>query len=482
LLPLVLLIAIRSNGRRYVIGLIAITGMWLLVICGLGRMNLILFAGGFTAVALSVFLVPRLRRYRLKLVWIALALVIVPLGVSILPSSAETGSVATASSALGTQAKNDSNNFRLLMATLSFEMIKADPVIGVGADNFGYEVNKYREMYGAAHPDDVNLAQAEKEIPERAHNEYLQIVAELGVVGGLIFLWFLIGIGSMLLIAITERKLSPIRLAAFLGVLIFLASSLVTSFSFRLVQNGFVFFFLLAICTRYFLRAKPAEKTLELSNYRGILHAAAAFCCILLLAYCGIRVSSVIATEKANFEPDLAQARPNYEFAISLDRENPNAFNNYGMRLFSEGRYDEAVPFLLRAIDVGRGTSIDFSYLASAQSLAGDNLAAEETMARALRMYPRSPFVLTRYAALQRTNGRVEDSERCLERARSIDLRASNTWWAMINKGSKAASALGFKNNDFSAIMDLQPQPAVYAVLAERDVRFPGEREKLPFQ
>ena len=241
LLPLVLLIVLRSNGKRFILGLIAIAAIWILVICGLGRMNLLLFAAGFASVALSVLFFQGLHRYRMKLAWVSLVLFIIPLGLYLVPTESESGGVAIASRAAGSAGTSDSNNFRLLMATLSFEMMRANPVVGVGADNFGYELNKYREAYGANNPGNTNLAQAEKEVPERAHNEYLQILAELGVVGGLIFLWLLLGIGSMVVVAIKERKLSPFRLAALLGVLIFLASSLVTSFSFRLIQNGFVF-------------------------------------------------------------------------------------------------------------------------------------------------------------------------------------------------------------------------------------------------
>ena len=481
LLPLVLLLVLRSTGKAFPLGLIAIAAMWTLVICGLGRMNLLLFGVGFILVALSVLFFKRLHRHRMKLAPVALTLLLVPLGLYLFPTESDSGSLVIASRAVGDAGTSDSNGFRLLMATISLEMVKANPMVGVGADNFGYELNKYRAAYGAQNPNDTNLAQAENGIPERAHNEYLQIVSELGIVGGLIFLWFLFGICSMVILAIRERKLSPFRLAALLGVLIFLASALVTSFSFRLIQNGFVFFFLLAVCSKYFLgREQGSENTVEMSDTsRKASYAWALSACVLLLAFCLIRVASVIYTEQANYEADFVPAERKYQIAMMLDPENPNAFNDYGMRLFNEARYQESVPFLMRSIDLGRGTSIDFSYLASAQSLAGDNKAAEETMAQALKMYPRSPFVLTRYAALLQANGKENVAVEYLERARSIDLRASNTWWAMINKGSKAASALGFRNDNFSAIMDLQPQPAIYAVLAERDVRFPGERDKL---
>ena len=116
------------------------------------------------------------------------------------------------------------------MTTLSFEMFKANPVVGAGADNFGMEVNKYREIYGANNPDDINLKASENELPERSHNEYLQILAELGVVGLLIFVAFLFGIGLMLIIAF-RRRASLITIGSLIGVFMFLASSLVSSYS-----------------------------------------------------------------------------------------------------------------------------------------------------------------------------------------------------------------------------------------------------------
>ena len=141
----------------------------------------------------------------------------------------------------------------------------------------------------------------------------------------------------------------------------------------------------------------------------------------------------------------------------------------------SKGDFAEAVPYLAAAIKIGKAPSCDFSYLATAQSLAGDNVAAEQTMAAAASLYPRSAFALTRYASLLRENGRDAESATQFARAVQVNRPAANTWWAMMNKGPRAASELAFKfKDDYTEVMNLQPQSSIYAVAAERDIRFPG--------
>ena len=84
--------------------------------------------------------------------------------------------------------------------------------------------------------------------------------------------------------------------------------------------------------------------------------------------------------------------------------KNPSAPNSYGMRLFREQRFEESIPHLKAAIEIGFATSDSFSYLATAESLFGDSLGAERTMAKAAGLYPRSVFVLVRHGLLQREN------------------------------------------------------------------------------
>lgn len=368
------------------------------------------------------------------------------------------------------------------MATLSVEMFKDSPIIGIGADNFGMQVNNYRAVYGEQDPTDINLAAAESDIPERSHNEYLQILVELGIVGGLIFLWFLGGIALMAFNAYKKRA-SLVPLAAILGICLFLVSSLVSSYSFRFIQNGFIFFFVLAVASKYLLKSNetPAEKINISVNQLKMACAFGILVCVSLAAYSIIRVSSVYYMTQANYEQDIDQAIYLYNKATRLDDENPNAHFHFGHRLFNVGRFAEAATHLDRAIEMGQATSPTFSYLATSQFLSGNKSWAENTFERAVKLYPRSPFVLTRYAFFLNMNGNAADSALQLDRAIAIDRSAAETWWTLMNEGTQKASNDATRNNKLDLLMDLAPADAMYAVVKERELRFPLEKQKLPF-
>jgi O-antigen ligase len=483
LLPIAFLFAVRLKGSKFKYGLIGICSLWLLVLCTLGRINLILFVIGFAVTAVFAWLVYRNPAIRRKIGAVTLAVLLVPaiLFVGAKLSSPETATVADR--ILGNEGTQSSNSFRILMTTLSLEMFRSHPLTGVGGDNFGFELNEYRSAYGSANPNDPNLAHAESEIPERAHNELLQILAELGIVGGIIVGWLLFGVALMAKRSFRNALHSPYRLAAYFGLLIFLASSLVSSYSFRLIQNGFVFFFLLAVCSKYFLRPgetdPPKSAPFPYSRTAAIVTLGA---CLLLTAYNAMRVSSVLVTRMGDSSIDIDKAAAHYRLAMELDDENPEAPASFGMRLFFEKRFAESVPYLENSIAIGKATSTDFSYLASAYTLAGDRHTAENTMKRAADLYPQSAFVQVRHAMITRANGNVELADEILERARALDRRSANTWVELITNGPASASEKAFREKDsYVPVMDLRPNHAIYAVLDEREIDQPGERRKVGF-
>jgi len=261
--------------------------------------------------------------------------------------------------------------------------------------------------------------------------------------------------------------MSPYLLASFIGLTLFLASSLVTSYSFRLMQNGFVFFFVLAVAASRSFKAVNIEQGSNVSFFsRGRLKFAVStgVCLSLLLtAYCVVRVSSVAITENANATARLDEAIPQYRFAMLLDDENPEAPYFLGLRSIEQGHPADAIPYLQDSVRIGKARSSDLSFLATAQELSGDTAGAEQTFEQAVLLYPRSPFVLTRYAALLQKNGKAERASETLTRARTIDQKQANSWWAMITISPQAAA-------------DLKPQDSMYAVKAEREILHPEEK------
>jgi O-antigen ligase len=476
ILPLLMIGVVRLRGKQFVLGLFVIAALWLLVFCSMSRTNLLLFAGATIGVCGTIFIFKRFHRYRRKLATVLLTLVLAPLPLQLFSILSDDPGVPIYRRLNDEQSISSSNNFRKLMAGISVEMIRANPLTGVGADNFGFQLNNYRALFSAADPTNLNLAEAEDQIPERAHNEFLQIIAELGVVGGLICLWFLTAVPVMALRAVRNRT-HPFAIAAVLGLIAFLASSLVSSYSFRLIQNGFVFLFVLAIAAKLLLKPKLAKESIDIAPVRlKFALAVGILPCLILMGYCVIRVSSIVAMRSANAKVGLEDARPLYDLAMLLDDENPEAPRALGFRLFDEHRYAEAIPHITAAIQKGSATSAHFSYLATAQLLAGDHPGAEATFRQALTLYPRSTFVLTRYARILRDNGKYDESDEQLGHAIEINKRSANTWWLMINEGPRAASEQAVIDENFRPVMDLTPTAAIYALNTERQIRFPNER------
>jgi O-antigen ligase len=479
ILPLLLVAVFRSSGRRFTAGIAILVALWLLVYCTAGRMNLFVFAIVFLTLGVLVFAMKRFQRYRMKFAVCVLALILAPVPLYLFSLSAGTGTNPIASRLADSSGNAYSTGFRSLMNSVSLEMLRSNPLLGVGADNYGFQYNNYRRQYASLNPGDPNLAWGEIGIVGQAHNEYLQIAAELGIVGLAIFSWFLVGLGVVALKALRHiRTGSLYPVAAILGLGMFLVSSLVSSYSFRLVQNGFVFFFVLAVATKILLPRKVvAEPETGASAFGWLRPALAAglAASLLLAVYSGVRVGSVIITEQANWTRDLDSAANLYRIAMSLDDENPDVRNNFGKRYFRDDRFAESIPLLAESITIGRAESTDFSYLASAYFLSGESRHAEDVMRSASEIYPQSTFVLTRYADLLRLNGKTNEAASVLEKARRIDPPAANTWQTMLESGSQAASDRYFVEKDCLPIMDLRPIASIYAVLDERKVRFPEE-------
>lgn len=487
--PLLIAGVVRFSGRRFLAGLAAVALLWLLIFSSLGRANIVLYAGTTLTLATLIFTFRRYRKYRLKMALVVVALVLSTASIHLLTLFSVAPEVPMVTRMQDKEGISGSNDFRKLMIGISAEMIAANPIIGLGADNFGFQTNHYRAIYASGNPNAPGLDQAENTIPERAHNEYLQIAAELGSVGIAIFLWFLAGIALIGYRALKGLGRHPLHApAAVFGLSAFLVSAFVTSYSFRLIQNGFAFFFVLAVASKLLLKSKSPEKcenspALSTAMFRFAC-AAGIIACLLSTLYWAIRVSSAAATDRASQVQEFDKAANLFSLAMRLDDENPKARNNFGMRLFWEERYSEAIPYLREAIKIGSASSTSFSYLASAHILAGDNFGAEATMKQAAGLYPRSVFVLTRYAVLLKENGKPHESEAVFARALSIDRPAANTWLAVITSGPNKASALAVNLEDYNQVMELQPQTAIYAAVAERLIRYPEERRfsllKLP--
>ncbi|HEX9928776.1 MAG TPA: O-antigen ligase family protein [Pyrinomonadaceae bacterium] len=491
LLPLFFSFILRSKGKR-LIGAISITfAMWLAILFTTSRSALLAsLVGLFVFVSLRVFTGKTFVEKK-RLVLAAFGIVLLAAAVQF-PIFSSTENKATTISRFASQVDKSadnsvSQNIRLLFYQVGMEMFSQNRLLGVGADNFGLEFNKYRQSFSVDPANKSLAAQQDWRLPERAHNEYLQILTELGIVGGIFFSCFIFGIFKLGFGEIKKLKTDRYNIlthSAAAGIAAFLVSSFFSSFSFRLMQNGLVFFFLLAILLRKHFQKKAAEKSVQLYLPRQAKLAFASIAlalCLSLTVFSALKAASQFYVYQGERQTDFETAQIYFENAAMLDPANASAHLSYGLRLLNENRYRESAAQLREAVDKGINTTVSYSYLISAQTLSNDLEQAEKTNAEAVRIFPYSVFMRVRYASLLEKLHLEDESVKQYESARELDKKQAETWRLLINDGAFAASQRARTDKEILNLMELYPAPALYAILTEREILYPDEKSKFNF-
>ncbi|HMU32408.1 MAG TPA: O-antigen ligase family protein [Pyrinomonadaceae bacterium] len=375
----------------------------------------------------------------------------------------------------------ESARIRPFFFDIGTEMFRSSPLVGVGADNFGQEFVRYRMQYAEQNPKDTNLALADDALAERAHNEYIQIAAELGVVGILIFGVLLAGIVySGIDLLRNFRRASPYAVAAFIGLAAFLASSLVTSYSFRMIQNGVAFFIVLPIAVSGTIGRRSHESTSPTSKTKWLtLFGFTAVLAIMLASYSIVRIAALQTAISGMSLSDSDDRNAAVEKAIAMDPANATLEWGFAKALLSDKQYGDAALHFRRAINKGKATSIDYARMSIVQRLGGDLDGAEATIREALRAYPRSPFLYVRLAYILDLNGKHEESAATLNQAIGLDKGQSLSWWNFMTNGGAVAAKEAF-DQKLPPLMELKPREAVYAIMGEREVLHPEEKMNIP--
>jgi O-antigen ligase len=467
-----LALQIKNQRRQFYVLAVGVL-LWLAVAYSLSKGALLAGAFAFVIFFAGSFLFTRKFYDRRKIAVLFFVWLIVTCAsqISFVPNS-EKPSTADYFSGNADQTRT-TTHFRIFTWQISAQMIAENWTTGVGADNFGARFNESRERYAAENLSDERLTMAEDYFVQRAHNEFLQIFAELGFVGFSLFL--LLGAAFFIYFArafaANGFRFPPVLWACLAGLAGFFASSMVSSFSFRAMPNGIVFFFVLAFAYREAGKILTRKK-IETNEF-ALPKAAPAFAFAAVAVFFAVSLAANASNLLVAFgerEREISAAESYFEKAVQFNSENSVAYFSHGLRYYFDKQPEKAVPLLTAAIENGFDVNIAYFYLAAAQSAAGDAAGAEKTFAKAVSIYPRSIFLRTRYALLLEKIGRGAEAAEQLEIARRFDEKQARGWFELLTTGARAAALKSHAEKSFPEPADLLPNSAVYAALDEQKI------------
>lgn len=478
--PLFAALALRLRRQRAALACGATAAVaWLATFLALERAPIVGAGFALLILAAASLTTPRFRpRSALRALLLLVALVCVA-ALQFIPSPLNEGRVSAASRLQSTSTSEANTRVRFLFWGIGLEMWREHKIFGVGANNYDVAYPEARAQFSARHADSDLIAMDEEMLVERAHNEYVQILAELGIVGFTLFALFA---ASLIVVAwrALRRSTSPLALGGVCSMAAFALSSGASSASFRWMGGGLLFFFAAALVSHFSTDGKQVEAAQESVNLKRV-PALARPATLLALAFSILMLFCTGSQAASSFFQGMlpsAQDKPRvdqlFKQALAANPLDARTHFNYGFWLYLDRRASDAVPHLRFAVERGFNASVCYAYLAAAEAGAGDLQAAERTLAMASRVYPRSVFLRVRHASALMEVGRTEEAKQEYDAALSLNQRMARGWRQLICFGVDIAKRVALKDKDVALPGELAPENCIFAVLDENERRTPA--------
>lgn len=457
-LPLLWAAAIWTKNRKSKLLLTAAALLgWLTVMLSLSRGAFIAGVAGmalfFAAMLLFVRKRPRKAALVLAGIWLIFT-VGAQLSFTFLskaPSTAEyiSGSV---------DPSNTSVEMRKFTWLVAFTMFRDNAILGVGADNFGINVTEARRSFRLKSPDEPPTEIAEDYLIERAHNEYLQILAELGITGFILFCipFVLFKIKFLGYLSRRNWRITPFAAAALGGLTAFAVSSLSSSFSYRSIQNGVVFFIVFGLLIRRVTRQNENGRFISASVFPAAVGALS----LVLLVFSLRLVAAEYYVHQAE-RSGPAGYEHLFQRALDLDSGYAGAYYLLAGRESSAGRYASAAYNFTHAVKHGIATSDTFVQLAKAHSAHGNFEAAKDVFDHGISVYPRSIYLRSAFVLFLEKNGHFHEAKSQEMEALKIDWPQARGWMMLLREGGNVAFRAAENDPGITKPADLRPASAV---------------------
>lgn len=370
----------------------------------------------------------------------------------------------------------DNTKVRLLYWGAGVEMFRAHPLTGVGANNYEVAFSAARQQFAVAHPGSALLGMNEQLLTQYAHNEYVQILAELGIVGILIFGAFCLLLSRTIWRAVRHSHNPLLALGAGAGLLAFAISSAASAFSFRWFGSGLMCFFAAALVSRLESGSSPKRQPASDAGLRpAIVQRAVPACAfgfaVFMFIGAGMQAMNGVTHAWAQTSSTPSEAETFYRHSLRFNPFDAASHFDYGSLLYQQRRYEKAVKHVRYAVAHGFNTSTSYAMLAAAEEAAGDAVSSERTLAVAAKAYPHSVFILVRHAAALNRVGESTKSEEQFSEALALDARAARGWYQLINFDIDAALSAAQRDSSLAKPGELKPQTAIHVVLKENERR-----------
>ncbi|PKP56884.1 hypothetical protein CVT91_12025 [Candidatus Atribacteria bacterium HGW-Atribacteria-1] len=256
--------------------------------------------------------------------------------------------------------KDPSINTRLLMWKTTFEMIKDRPIFGSGIGAFKMNYLDYQADFLKYNPYYIKYSGKAGE----AHNEYLQMWAEIGIIGLGIFIGIILMFYNLIinyLKKVDNNKDKIIVFGLVLGITCFLIHCLFT-FPLHVPALGVTFFALLGLTVIYTRKinlpktdSDNRQKEFKLKN-EGIKIALT----ILVLVFM-IWVINLVAIKpyiaelyyfkgmRYNVDKNYTKSLPNLQYAVQLDPYNGRILHALGTTYYNLNIFSKAEEILQEA-------------------------------------------------------------------------------------------------------------------------------------
>jgi len=237
--------------------------------------------------------------------------------------------------------QDPSINTRLLIWKTTLEMIKEKPIFGLGIGTFKILYLDYQASILRKNPNYTKYVANAKE----SHNEYLQIGAELGIVGLGVFLYILFIFYNSILYYLEKKNNDKDKIIVFgllMGITCFLFHSLFT-FPLHVPVLGLNFFIIIGLTLSYIRNNSSLkyDKNLVIKNKIFKNKRIKIFCIILVLFFMIFAIDSLVIRPylaeiyyfkgiKYNDIKDYEMSFPNLHYAAKLNPYNGRILHALG--------------------------------------------------------------------------------------------------------------------------------------------------------